>query len=622
MKKFLPVLLLISFAIAVSAQVPQLRPHDWYNNYTMTKSNIAAEEMNFFAESNPYTANDRGQDIVIGETWYDLQSNSTMMKRIHTYPDGTMGAVWTRGMTPTSYPDRGTGYNYYDGNSWGPYPTERIEQVRTGWPSYSAYGENGEIVCAHTFTDAGLLFSWRENKGTGDWNYFSLVGPAGHEGIAWPRMITSGSNHEVIHVIASIKSTVNGGSPYEGQDGTLGYSRSMDGGLTWDPDNIVIEGLGADYFSTIGPDDYAWAEPKGDTIAFIYFGGITDGVVMKSYDGGDNWERITFYDSPDTFFDGNGGDLPQCGGGDGYNAIVLDNNGMAHVAFGRQIHLDDTPDDDSWSYYPYSDGLVYWNEGMAPLDTAKVGAAIIPDDWTTTYLYQNGLLAAWAQPNGDDTIVGVAPYYASLTSMPQMVLHSGIMQIFYSGLAVGYDNTVNNYRHIWGRFTELDGNWSDFTDYTGDVFHLFSECAFPAASASIRNNNFYDVLYQSDNQPGNSLQPTDAPSHDPILNNMVHLPVPIWVGVKENLFLNFEVGQNQPNPALDQTSILVNLQEQANIRLTVSNILGQVVYETIKEKATAGTNAFKVDVSNFESGMYVYTVEAGNQRVSKKMLVK
>jgi len=622
MKRILPFILLISFAISGFAQVRQLKPTDYASHYKLSKSNVAGEAMNFFAEANPYTANERSQDIIIGETWYDLQSNSSMMNRMYSYPDGTMAGVWTRGMTPTAYSDRGTGYNYYDGSAWGPYPTERIETTRTGWPSYAPYGANGEIVCAHTFTAAGLVLSWRENKGTGDWNYASLVGPPGHEGIAWPRMITSGENHEVIHVIANVPSTVNGGSPYEGQDGALSYSRSTDGGQTWDPDNIILEGMGADYFSTIGPDDYAWAEPHGNTIAFVYFGGITDGIVMKSMDGGDTWERITFYNSPDPFFDGNGGNLPQCGGGDGYNAIVIDDNDVVHVAFGRQIHMDDTPDDDTWSYYPYSDGLVYWNEGMAPLDTAKIGAEIIPEDWANTYLYQNGMLAAWTQDHGTDTIIGVAPYYASLVSMPQMVLHDGVLQLFYGGLAVGYDNTVYNFRHIWGRRTEMDGKWSEFTDYTGDVFHLFSECVFPSASP-YATNGLYHVLYQSDSYPGTSLQPSDAPSQDPALNNMVYLPVMTApVGVQDNIEATFEVSQNQPNPAYGMTTIVVNLKERGNIHLAISNLLGQTVYETMQESSNLGSNPIRVDVSNFDSGIYIYTVEVGNQKVSNKMLVK
>jgi hypothetical protein len=73
--------------------------------------------------SNPYVSNYReivGENV-IGNTFYDLQSNAFLSNRIHVYPDGTIGAVWTRGVDdPPSFPDRGTGYNYFDGNTWVP----------------------------------------------------------------------------------------------------------------------------------------------------------------------------------------------------------------------------------------------------------------------------------------------------------------------------------------------------------------------------------------------------------------------------------------------------------------------------------------------------------------------
>ncbi|PJB56645.1 MAG: hypothetical protein CO098_13535, partial [Bacteroidetes bacterium CG_4_9_14_3_um_filter_41_19] len=458
MKKIFSLFLTIVFALAVHAQVNQLKPQPRLSKITEKAVVGNNDPIVFTTEINPTTASDRAADVVIGETWYDLQSNSSMSQRFWVFDDGTMGATWTRGMNATAYADRGTGYNYYDGTSWGPWPTERVEDVRTGWPSYAPYGVNGEIICSHTFTDAGLVFSWRENKGEGDWNYFNFVGPTGHEGIAWPRMITSGENHDVIHLIANIKSTVNGGAPYEGQDGALSYSRSTDGGLTWDPQNVILEGVSADYFSGIGADSYAWAAPQGNTIAFVYFSGITDGVVMKSDDGGDNWERLLFYESPLPFFTGEEGNLPKCGGGDGCNAVAIDDEGLVHVAFGRQIHIDEDPAA-GWNYYPYSDGLVYWKEGMAALDTAKITADILPEDWSDHYLYLNGNLAAYTQPHGNDTIVGVAYYGASLTSMPQLVVYRNnvgkkVININYSAVSVGYDNSEFNFRHIWGRFSE------------------------------------------------------------------------------------------------------------------------------------------------------------------------
>jgi len=625
MKKIL--LFAVAFAIVSVgiSQVSQYSPKAWYNTVIEKKAEKVAEQeaTNYTKPVNPTVTNLRAADIVIGETWYDLQTNSSMANRIYAFEDGTIGVTWTRGFEHTAYPDRGTGYNYYDGTDWGPYPEERVEATRTGWPNLAPYGVNGEIICSHTGGDDGLMFSWRENKGEGDWNYFNLPGPDAQKDLLWPRIITSGENNEIVHVIAC----AGNAATYEELTMALLYSRTSDGGQTWDYENVILDGMGSDYTSGWGGDDYAWAQPVGNTIAFVAFGGIKDGIVMKSTDNGDSWERITFYESPQPFFDGNGGDLPQCGGGDGYNAIVIDDEEMIHVAFGRQIHLDDTPGDDAWSYYPYSDGLVYWNETMAALDTAQIQADILPADWTTMNLYQNGQLAAWTQENGEDTIVGVAYYGASLTSMPQLVATRDIngkkiIQLFYGALSVGFSNpgTETNYRHIWGRFTEGDGMWSEFTDYTGDILHMFNESVYPSVAQTMPDDT-YHIMYQTDMVPGNSLQPT-PPTHDPALNNIVYLPVsPLQVNTNELAEQSFEVAQNTPNPAFNSTSILVTSDVKGVVNFTVNNILGQVVYSNVVEK-TNNSHIINLDVSNYDSGVYFYTIEMGNKSVTKKMIVR
>ena len=56
--------------------------------------------------------------------------------RLYLYEDGTIGAAWIRGYDGADpWADRGTGYNYFDGTSWGELPSARIEDVKTGWPS-------------------------------------------------------------------------------------------------------------------------------------------------------------------------------------------------------------------------------------------------------------------------------------------------------------------------------------------------------------------------------------------------------------------------------------------------------------------------------------------------------
>jgi len=623
MKRTLLLLITICFAFATWAQKTNRIPQPRLNTVVANQSNIVSDDIVYPApEVNTYVTSERDQDIVIGNTWYDLQSNSTMAQRIYAYEDGSIGATWTQGLvSPPNFPDRGTGYNYFDGSDWGPVPTDRIETLRTGWANYAPYGDNGEIICSHDYGAGDLIFSWRENKGSGDWNYFSLNGPEGYDFMAWARITTSGENRDIIHVIANLPTTQNGGDPYEGLSGAVVYSRSTDGGQSWDPENVILEGMGSDYAAAWGADDYAWAEPNAGVIAFVIFGGVADGIIMKSEDDGDSWERVTFYESPDPFFDGNSGDLPRCGGGDGYNAIAIDDDGIVHVAFGRQIHLDDTPDDDAWTYYLYSDGLVYWNETMPALDTAQIKADILPDDWSDFPIYQNGQLAAWTQPYEDDTIVDVAIYQASLTSMPQLVIHDGIIQIFSSALAVGYDNEEYNFRHIWGCFTEGDGLWSEFEDYTADVFHIFSECVYPSAAPHPVNST-YHLLYETDNLPGNSLQP-DPPTHDPVLNNMVYLPInPYPVHVLENPSQSFLVSQNYPNPVNGQTYFTVILNEGADLSLEVYTLTGQMINNADYGYKAAGTHTLTINASELASGVYFYTVSTAADKVTRRMIVQ
>src|SRR5210317_867062 len=85
----------------------------------------------------------------LGETFYDLQSNASINNRLQVWDDGTMAAVWTRGLEASAFPNRGTGYNYFDGSSWGAWPEARIQDTRCGWPSIAAWGADGEISVAH-----------------------------------------------------------------------------------------------------------------------------------------------------------------------------------------------------------------------------------------------------------------------------------------------------------------------------------------------------------------------------------------------------------------------------------------------------------------------------------------
>jgi hypothetical protein len=95
------------------------------------------------------------------------------------------------------------------------------------------------------------------------------------------------------------------------------------------------------------------------------------------------------------------------------------------------------------------------------------------------------------------------------------------------------------------------------------------------------------------------------------------------VGVEEGEELStFEVGQNFPNPATGTTTVSVTLEENTSLSFELFNMMGQKVFEVAAQSYSAGVQPFTFDASNLSSGVYFYTVTAGETQVTKKMIVE
>ena len=88
-----------------------------------------------------------------------------------------------------------------------------------------------------------------------------------------------------------------------------------------------------------------------------------------------------------------------------------------------------------------------------------------------------------------------------------------------------------------------------------------------------------------------------------------------------NIPLAFELKQNFPNPFNPVTRIDYSLPKSGHVKLTVYNTLGQQVATLVNNFRTAGTHSIVWNAENLASGMYVYKLQAGEQVISKKMLL-
>ncbi len=625
MKNVFTLLILIAFALPGFSQNRAMPGKD-LRNLSVEMKNPVAEFPGTAQKGVPSAKSvfNSPEETIVGGTRYDNQSNATCQNRLYVFDDGTIGATWTRSTDDGSWADRGTGYNYFDGNDWGSAPTAQLEEVRTGWPSYMPLGENGEMTIAHG--SDGLVICQRPTKGTGDWTYSSRPGPTGHEYIIWNRTVTSGIDHNRIHSIATTASTVYSGTPYEGLNGAIVYSMSNDGGGFWDMENVILEGMTSDEYVGFQGDTYAFAEPKGDIIAFVVGESWYDLFLMKSVDGGETFEKTLIWQHPYPFFDTENPivtDTFYCA--DGANTCIIDDNGKVHVAFGINRSISDGT---TLSWYPFVDGIGYWNEDMPAFSDNL--HALDPYGHPESELIEDYNLIGWTQDvdgDGQITFVGtttdaIGLYYVGLSSMPQLVLgQNNDLYLVFSSVTETYDNGIANYRHIWARASPDGGEtWLDFVDLTSSLIHIFDECVYPSC-ASYSDDYIY-LEYQSDAEPGNAIWGTLHPPTDNNINFMKVLKLEI-TGVKENkeLITRDRVSQNYPNPFRESSTIYVELDQSVDLQLEVSNLSGQLVYSKTF-KGHNGNNKLQIDGSMLSQGIYFYTVTAGESRVTRKMIVE
>ncbi len=84
------------------------------------------------------------------------------------------------------------------------------------------------------------------------------------------------------------------------------------------------------------------------------------------------------------------------------------------------------------------------------------------------------------------------------------------------------------------------------------------------------------------------------------------------VNDKDELPLSFKLFDNYPNPFNPSTTIKYSINTNADVVLSVYNVLGQLVSVLKKANAPAGFNEFNFDASGLSSGVYFYQLKVKN----------
>lgn len=446
-----------------------------------------------------------GVGVVVGTTTYDLQTNNSICDRIWIDDEGTAHIVWTYSNTfDSAASDRGTGYNTVTADGTiGDFPTERLEADRNGWPSIGV-AESGRIFSVSHFAGATSVFgglSWAYKDPGEEW--VAEAFPVGNEDDTWARVAVDGNT---IHVIAGRPRA--DGDEICGLIGGLAYYRSTDGGLSWE-DNACIPGIDSNNFNDLSGDGYAIDAHDG-TVAIVC--GSFQATVLISNDGGDTWDEPVVTNPIDIpLFDGNQ-DLDISVTTDESYEILVDNDGVVHVWFGRVLILDDN-DAAGWSVFPDNNGIMYWNSATGGI-ASVIGETVRRDvDGDNVFDFDF---------NTSESNL----YFNNLVSMPSAGIDAdGTIYVTFSSIVEGAVDENNNFFRDLFIMKSSDGgaNWEGPLNITNDP----TEEAVYASVARRVDDNVH-IVYQSDAFPGITFRTEDVGYVHPfILNEIRYVQVPV-----------------------------------------------------------------------------------------------
>lgn len=84
---------------------------------------------------------------------------------------------------------------------------------------------------------------------------------------------------------------------------------------------------------------------------------------------------------------------------------------------------------------------------------------------------------------------------------------------------------------------------------------------------------------------------------------------------------SYRLKQNYPNPFNPATTIEYSVEQSAQVRLKLYDMLGKEVMTLVNEFKEPGSYSYRLRASTLPAGIYIYRIEAGSFRESKKLVI-
>ena len=353
------------------------------------------------------------------------------------------------------------------------------------------------------------------------------------------------------------------------------------------------------------PERYCLEKSEDESIiGFAYIGGSNDSLTFgnvyyrQSSDGGVTWsDPITIFQYDYS--------VDSLGAFRGLDMIFIENIPYVVFEIVKQNFSMQTYDPQA------PNRIMLWspevNNGMAML---LAGAGLnVPHNPVYTISFPNDILVPVSGPTIGRSAAGNALFIA-FTVVTENIFHWGAL-----------DSTSYTAGYFMYSLDE-GNNWTAPAKFTPDYplleWRYFSISPTNAVSLG---DCYLQIAAQADSLPGPT--PLTGPPY-PISAQFVGITTSVSLsgtGEEQNVRAQFSLAQNYPNPFNPSTTIHYNIPSGTMVTLTVYNVLGQKVREMVNEYKSPGEYEVKVDMKEYNSGIYFYKFQAGSYSEIKKMVL-
>jgi hypothetical protein len=249
--------------------------------------------------------------------------------------------------------------------------------------------------------------------------------------------------------------------------------------------------------------------------------------------------------------------------------------------------------------------FTYWNDSTVAVN-GYVGAAVVPQPSAEfgfeTVDYDASSDVAYFYRTGQDAFIGL-----KVLSGPAYSFHSMDWEVYSPDPDNDYSN--DSIRAFLTMPEGFDARYD--AGPVGSVFHLNAGMYTLAPGDSVSVD--YALMYATSAEALFAVGAAAQQRHDAVFTSIA----PVASGLPDGYALR----QNYPNPFNPETRIQFSILAPQFTTVKVYDLLGREVATLVNQDLDAGTYEVSFSGANLPSGTYVATMQSGDYRSSRKMLL-